>query len=68
MAKKTKFETIAFDCPCDKKLSLYKSFEVVEGTLPEEVITKCPSCDQKIKLKLENQLIRDKPVYRSLKG
>ncbi len=67
MAKKIKTQIVPFDCPCEKKLSLFKSFEVVEGTPPEEVITECPACDQKIKLQLDNQIDRDGHVYRSSK-
>lgn len=61
MTKKTKSITISFDCPCEKQLSLFKTFEVTEGTPPEAATFDCPSCDRNIKLTLENQLVRDKP-------
>lgn len=65
MSKKTKSLVVHFDCPCEKQLSLFKRFEVTEGTPPEDAVFTCPSCDRQIKLQLENQLARDKPVYRS---
>lgn len=64
MSKKAKNETIAFDCPCDKKLSLFKTFAVEDGTPPEEILTECPMCERTIKLQLDNQLTRDQPIYR----
>jgi hypothetical protein len=66
MAKK--IQIVPFDCPCEKKLSLFKSFKMEDGTPPEEVITECPDCVQKIKLQLDNQLSRDEHVYRSKRG
>ena len=69
MAKKTKSVLVPFECPCEKKISLFKSFDVTEGTPPEEVVIDCPSCkEQKIKLQLDNQLDRDQQVYRSFKA
>lgn len=68
MSKQPKKKTIEFTCPCKLQLTLYKTFEIIEGTPPEEVITECPQCEQKIKLQSENQLARDQIVYRSFKA
>lgn len=69
MAKKVKNELVEFDCPCPKNLTLYKRFDLVEGTSPEDAVFDCPKrdCQNKVKLQLDHQLSRDQNVYRSLK-
>lgn len=67
MAQKTKQVTIPFDCPCKRRLSLFKCFNVLDRTPPENVVTECPMCEQKIKLALEHQLDRNDSLLREIK-
>ena len=67
MAKKLKRVTIPFDCPCHRKLSLFKCFDVVDKTPPEKVVTECPECEKQIKLALEHHLDRTDAILREFK-
>lgn len=67
MAQKIKEVTVPFDCPCKRKLSLFKCFQVVDRTPPENVVTECPMCEQKIKLHLEHQLDTTDTLLREFK-
>ncbi|MGB0930926.1 MAG: hypothetical protein ACPGVB_09130 [Chitinophagales bacterium] len=66
MPNKIKEVTVPFDCPCDRKLSLFKCFQVLDQTPPENVVVECPMCEQDIKLKLEHQLNRTDSLLRDI--
>ena len=64
MPEKAENKPVEFECPCEKKLTLFKFFDLVAGTPPEDVLTNCPACDKKIKVPLDNQLKRDQDIFR----